>query len=365
MDSQQDLEKEDFIMRRPRAPPKNAAVFTEITDPVHAEANKQDQINIEMWKEADEEVNQLFDLIAQVRVKMDKKSPGSHQQRTGLNLRRYTWEQVIGEVQSLATRWSTSSKKSSKMMRCLEKLGQNSGALKSWLELLPAGDYGSSICGVFTIAIGTADIIQALGAFSNVEAVILETLAQIPEIMDEAKRYIEIYGIYREQLLEKKTFELYLSILKTLKEIMQFFVDSSWSMSDRALLCKVYQPLLKQSSYKSKLFESCKEIELRANRVNNEANVCMQRRVVDMNHEVQLQTGVLSSSSEKADQTLKALANLTNLYYKLLLSSESRFLPIHEKQGEFFPAHLNAGNQIGPKMGVFRLSRPGYASNQE
>lgn len=96
-----------------------------------------------MWKEADEEVNQLFDLIAQVRARMDRKSPACNQQRTSLNLRQCTWEQVVGEVQSLATRWSTSPKRSSKMMRCLEKLGQNSEAFKSWLELLPAGDYGS------------------------------------------------------------------------------------------------------------------------------------------------------------------------------------------------------------------------------
>lgn len=85
-----------------------------------------------------------------------------------------------------------------------------------------------------------ADFFQALGAFSKVEGVILETLAEIPEMMDDAKRYIEIYGRYREQRLEKKTFELYLSILKALNQIMQFFVDSSWSKYDRALLCKVH-----------------------------------------------------------------------------------------------------------------------------
>lgn len=73
---------------------------------------------------------------------------------------------------------------------------------------------------------------QALGAFSKVEAVILETLAEIPEMMDDAKRYIEIYGRFRDQLLEQKTFELYLSILRALNHIMQFFVDSSWSESD-------------------------------------------------------------------------------------------------------------------------------------
>lgn len=63
MDSLQDLEREDFIMRRPRPPQTNAAVFTEINNPaldkpapVHiesldrfgsvAEARKQNQIKL-------------------------------------------------------------------------------------------------------------------------------------------------------------------------------------------------------------------------------------------------------------------------------------------------------------------------------
>lgn len=50
--------------------------------------------------------------------------------------------------------------------------------------------------------------------------------------MDDAKRYIEIYGRWRDQLLEKRTFELYLSILEALKHIMQFFADSSFRKSD-------------------------------------------------------------------------------------------------------------------------------------
>lgn len=77
-----------------------------------------------------------------------------------------------------------------------------------------------------------ADIVQAVGAFSKVEAVILETLAEIPEMMDDAKRYIEIYGRYRDQCLEKTTFQLFLSVLKALNHIMQFFVDSPWSKFD-------------------------------------------------------------------------------------------------------------------------------------
>lgn len=97
---------------------------------------------------------------------------------------------------------------------------------------------------------------------------------------------------------------------------------------------KVYQPILKQSSYKNKLLESCEDIKSRVHRIKSEASICMQRRIVDINQEVYLQNGVLHDSSEKLDQTL---AILTNLYYKLFLSSETRLLPIQGQQGRFCP----------------------------
>lgn len=108
--------------------------------------------------------------------------------------------------------------------------------------------------------------------------------------------------------------------------------------SSPSFIGKVYQPVLKQSSYKSELLESCNNIKLRASRVKNEANICMQRRMVDMNQALHLQTDVLVDSNEKAAQTL---AFVENLYYKLLLSSESRFLPILGQQGKFFSRSIS------------------------
>lgn len=48
-------------------------------------------------------------------------------------------------------------------------------------------------------------------------------------MMEGARKYILIYQDYRDQLLERKTFDLYLSILVSLNHIMQFFADSSAS----------------------------------------------------------------------------------------------------------------------------------------
>jgi hypothetical protein len=48
-------------------------------------------------------------------------------------------------------------------------------------------------------------------------------------MMEGARKYIMIYQDYRDQLLERKTFDLYLSILTSLNHIMQFFADSTTS----------------------------------------------------------------------------------------------------------------------------------------
>lgn len=106
---------------------------------------------------------------------------------------------------------------------------------------------------------------------------------------------------------------------------------------------KVYQPILKQSSYKNKLLESCSDIKSRVSRIKSEASICMQRRIIDINQEVYLQNGVLNDSSEKLDQTL---AILTNLYYKLFLSSETRLLSIQEQKGRFCPHERWEANEV-------------------
>ena len=81
--------------------------------------------------------------MEQVRAQLDKK--GSNNTQTArLDLRRCTWDQVMEEVKSTASRWSATPKKTSKMMGCLDRLGRNSEAFQSWLEILPGGDYGST-----------------------------------------------------------------------------------------------------------------------------------------------------------------------------------------------------------------------------
>lgn len=97
---------------------------------------------MELWEQANDEKDKLFALMEQVGAKLDKEDTANARSAKH-DLRHCSWDQVMQEVQATATRWSTTPKKISKVMHCLNKLGHNSDAFKSWLQLLPTGDYGS------------------------------------------------------------------------------------------------------------------------------------------------------------------------------------------------------------------------------
>jgi hypothetical protein len=78
-----------------------------------------------------------------------------------------------------------------------------------------------SICGAFKLAVGAAS------QYHKVEDCIFDALVEIPEAMENARRYVSIYRDHPDQYLERKTFDLYLAVLKALNHIMQFFADDS------------------------------------------------------------------------------------------------------------------------------------------
>ncbi|KAK8112588.1 hypothetical protein PG984_013114 [Apiospora sp. TS-2023a] len=230
------------------------------------EAERQDQISADLWKEADEDKEQLFSMMERVREKLKKRGFASNTLADS-NLRHCKWGEVMSEVQTTATNWRTSTTHSTKMMHYIDKVGQNSKAFESWLTLLPAGDYGASIAGVFKVAIGAA------GQYKNVEETIFKALSDIPEIMGSARRYLQTYYQNRDHSLERKTFDLFRAILRALLHIMKFFADSKFR--------KIWQPVLHQGGYKSELTDSIDEIKKQMERVRQEANHCLAERVCD------------------------------------------------------------------------------------
>jgi hypothetical protein len=71
--------------------------------------------------------------------------------------------------------------------------------------------------------------VQAASRYIEVEDFIFEAISELPEIMEGARKYVKIYKDYPDHSLERKTFDLFLAILKSLNHMMQFFADSSAS----------------------------------------------------------------------------------------------------------------------------------------
>lgn len=93
-----------------------------------------------MWQKAETELQKLFKSMQLVREKLNKKSKGKYPE---IDFHKCNWDEVISEVTSTAQIWKTLPNPSAKAQRCMQKLGQGEGAFEAWLDLLPAGDYGS------------------------------------------------------------------------------------------------------------------------------------------------------------------------------------------------------------------------------
>ncbi|KAK8030107.1 hypothetical protein PG993_011398 [Apiospora rasikravindrae] len=276
------------------------------------------QSSADLWKEADEEKEQLFSMMEKVREKlMKRKNAADSQTLADVDLRNCKWEEVMSEVQATGTRWRTSAIKSTKTAQYIDKVGQNSKAFESWLGLLPAGDYGSSIAGVFKVVIGAA------GRYTKIEETVFEALSEIPEIMEDARRYVQIYYENRYASLERKTFGLFRAILRALLHIMKFFADSK--------VRKIWQPLLHQNAYKSELVDSIDEIKKQTARVREEANQCLAERAL-VNERISLATNQNSETQLLNQET--ELHLLRNIYQML---KENPLLGLAQKDGLLHP----------------------------
>lgn len=67
-----------------------------------------------------------------------------------IELRNFTWSQVIAEVQSASNTYKSEEGKTKNIFR---SMCDNAAVFENWLCLLPDGDYGASISGAFVMVI--------------------------------------------------------------------------------------------------------------------------------------------------------------------------------------------------------------------
>ncbi|KAK1727020.1 uncharacterized protein BDZ83DRAFT_226336 [Colletotrichum acutatum] len=264
-------QRDSFLLSRDRYPQKEAVSFTENQIcppgqplPVYSEqtgsfisadeAWKLKDASTAMWEQADGEKERLFALMTPVEQKLAKKKSAAHiPLDTVMELRRCSWSQVLTEVERTADHWKSSPNLESKRMVFIDRIGRHSESLEAWLNLLPMGDYGASICG-------------AASTYSNTPEIIFEFLAQIPDMMESSRQYMAMYRNMGGHRLDKRSFELFRAVLEALTHVMQFFLNSR--------LKNLTHAWLKQGAYQEGLQRSIENVRTKVRAFRDEAQQC-------------------------------------------------------------------------------------------
>lgn len=101
--------------------------------------------SLALWKDVEAEKAKLFEAIKAAKAKCSKRFPAM-----GLiQPCACTWSQVMDEFAKAEAHYRNdpSNGPRGRIKRYLRRLGESAPVFERWIGLLPAGDYGSGICG--------------------------------------------------------------------------------------------------------------------------------------------------------------------------------------------------------------------------
>ncbi|KAF6837171.1 hypothetical protein CPLU01_03283 [Colletotrichum plurivorum] len=280
-----------------------------------------------LWKQVDGEKEALFTLMEEVQRKLLKKTADNGGPKEKIDVRRCSWSQVVSQVQITAEMWRNRPEKQGKTMIFIDKVGRNRDAFESCLQLLPMGDYGSR---------SVPD--SAAGQYTKVEEDIFKALADIPDIMETARRYVAIYWQKPDHRFEQRIFNLFRASLKTLRHIMQFFADSKY----RKLLGAVG----KQAGYKSDLTTSLDEMRQCAEAIKDEGCLCQ----AEETHEARL-------NSERSEMVANKVLRLLETHPLLQLRPEDIRNALGKEATPYDMANIDRSVSSDAKEGMELLMR--------
>ncbi|KAJ6031604.1 hypothetical protein N7540_002336 [Penicillium herquei] len=105
--------------------------------------------------------------------------------------------------------------------KALSKFGRYTESLKGWLDVLPSGDYGSTICG------GIKLLLTAVDETHKLDSLVFVALSDIPEILYEARFYLDACRASRLSInMVEKMADLCNHILIVLREIVDYCLET-------------------------------------------------------------------------------------------------------------------------------------------
>lgn len=134
---------------------------------------------------------------------------------------------------------------------------------------------------------------------SSLNKTISEALASIPDTLTHASTYVEIYKSHSSDALVEMTAALCKCILHTLRLIVDYFLknpirkrfigpSSSSGFAADVLIGRGAGLILKGSAYQQELTDSIQEMKKLGLQLREEANICLQKRIAEMDRKSEL-----------------------------------------------------------------------------
>ncbi|KAL8791964.1 MAG: hypothetical protein Q9195_005453 [Heterodermia aff. obscurata] len=210
-------------------------------------------LEISMFGEAEKELKLLKDALGQDRRKTDSDT----QLSVTVTQIGDSWSHIAEAIKSVKTTENGLDDRSRRTRDCCDKIVDSISIFGNWLELLPSGDYGAVISGVFKM------VVQGAKRAQDVRATIFEALADIPYHVGRSQQYHHLYRDQKPQALIQRTAQLCIAVLVALQHITKYFTEGT--------LKKTWKAISQGQDYKANLVGALERVRKLSEDIEKEA----------------------------------------------------------------------------------------------
>lgn len=191
------------------------------------------------------------------------------------------------------------------MERCLSKMLEYGPGVKSWLEILPDGEYTSLVCGGFKLIIGVWVFLkfcrfiltssQTVIQLSNVQEEVRDALVRIPA---EMQRAIIEKALYAQSVRIQNAFsDFYVAVVNAALEVVNLLLRSKFG--------QIWRAAMQQDCYGENLRKALEEMEDRGSQFKQEATLCSHQEIREVNTGQAAGRKCYVSRARMADQSVR------------------------------------------------------------
>lgn len=235
----------------------NSFATSEINDELESEEDS-------LFSGAREELQLLQATIVQYQQKTDPDSSSMIK----ANETSSPWQDIREAVKVAKIREDGEDKDSWSARDSCDKIIDNISTFETWLDLLPGGDYGAVVGGVFKM------VVTAAKRAHDVRVTIFQALADIPYWVGRANRYRDLYADSKPRDLVQMTAQLCSAVLVALRHIMIYLTEG--------ILKKAWKAMAQGQAYKQTLLSQIDRVRDLIGKVDQEAAISSQYRMRDL-----------------------------------------------------------------------------------